>query len=416
MADYGAIAGVGIASGFLQGFADAYARGNERKAIQQAEQARRAAYQQDMMLRSYLETMSKNPGMTTNAGFVNSIQGAGFDPQITQGLTGFAHAIASDPRTQALEDENERQTTLRNHFYADPSPTEIGDHLRSGVNPPRSVMDLAQRPGGADTLRAAADPVATTERRMAENPRTAQLAFEGKVGAPGQSRRPQIVQMAGGTPDNPTSITAEIGTDKNGATVVTPIGEGPAGKGTTVNISKGPTAPSAAEREKITSTEATIGLLDGLTARLPALKKISGPAFGHLARASARFAGGLGLSNDQLEGLQDLAALRNDVYHNLSGAAVFANEERRLKDELPSENMSPRQLAVALKRTRHNYAALQKKRREVLEGSGVQHIPDMPGAADVAEPSPSAPPATAPPAAHAPLYNFGDGMTVELVR
>ena len=365
MADYGAIAGIGLGAGFLNGFADAYARGNAQKAEMQAEQVKRAAYQQDMMLRYVLETVSKNPGMTTNAGFRNAIQGMGLNPEITQGVSVLSDMIASDPGVQQAETQREQVATMRSRFTAPSSAGEVGGQLQQlgvpsvgprGSVPPQSVMDLANQPGGAEALRTATDPRLTFERRIKESPISAAAAFPTLVpvisaqqraaGTGSKNQQPKIQVHT--YPVGNEMVTEETTTHPDGTVTKEILGKGKAGKNQRQSRMVAPK-----ERTDIGMANALLEVLDQLEAQAadPELRSILGGqslvqrGVGALAEKVIKGGAQAVESSTRTAKQEEFASLvsrqMNVDLHNLYGAALTLGERARGDRMVPDITLKP---------------------------------------------------------------------------
>lgn len=143
-----------------------------------------------------------------------------------------------------------------------------------------------------------------------------------------------------------------------------------------------PDKPSASERTNLIDDAGTLSRIDSLMSLYN--DKYVGPIRGRIGATTEMFGG---ITEDEADFRAENATLRNQVIKLITGAQMSEPEAKRIMRQVPDENNPPAVYEARLKRTRENVSMMAKKRREILQQSGI----DVSGLAPLDEPRASHP-------------------------
>ncbi len=89
-----------------------------------------------------------------------------------------------------------------------------------------------------------------------------------------------------------------------------------------------------------------------------------------------------GITEDEADFRAENSTLKNQVIKMITGAQMSEPEAQRIMKQIPDPENPPTVYEARLKRTRENVYMMAQKRRQILEGSGidVSHLSPLPHA------------------------------------
>ena len=129
-----------------------------------------------------------------------------------------------------------------------------------------------------------------------------------------------------------------------------------------------PRPAAASERAAIAETNASLDALENLEELFNRSTTKTGPLAGRFETAKGFF----GLSSDDQENLlAATAAFKNKVIKDITGAQMSEQEANRIMKQIPLETDPPARWRAKKKQTEINLRAIQKRRIQVLQQSGL---------------------------------------------
>ncbi len=169
---------------------------------------------------------------------------------------------------------------------------------------------------------------------------------------------------------------------------------------------------AASERTAIAETNASLDALANLENLFNKVTTVTGPVAGRVQTAKGLF----GLSSEDQENLlAATAAFKNKVIKDITGAQMSEAEANRIMKQIPLETDPPARWKAKKKQTEINLRAIQRRRIQVLEESGLR-APGVQGVAPLDDQALQQPGAVAPTGQLQPLSAAEETRRQELLR
>lgn len=129
-----------------------------------------------------------------------------------------------------------------------------------------------------------------------------------------------------------------------------------------------PKPAAASERTAIAETNASLDALSNLEDLFESPETETGPVVGRISPVS----GLVGLTTDEQENLMAAtAAFKNKVIKDITGAQMSEQEAKRIMKQIPDITDPPERWKAKKKQTEINLRAIQRRRIQVLQQSGI---------------------------------------------